>query len=172
MKLRFPPIALTVVLAVLFARTEASEWLPATTAFQPVTEPAFVPYYSETNEPDPADHRVAIRTDRHGISPSAAEVTFRGSAGQYGIVLHTIAEEDGESPYEILVNGRSLGRKTNPPTPQKRLRTALTFDSTTLAAGDKIRVIFAGASNEKIPENRGFAHARGRWRGLEIAKIP
>lgn len=146
--------------------------LPAVTAFQPVMETSFVPYYSETNEPDSADYRVAIRTDRHGLAPSAAELTFKGIAGRYKIVLQTISEEDGESLYEILVNGRSLGRKTNPPTQQKRLRTALTFESALLSPGDKIRVVFAGASNRMIPENGSFAHARGRWRGLELTLLP
>jgi len=115
---------------------------------------------------------MAIRTDHHGVAPSAAELTIQGAARRHQITLRTIAEEDGESAYEVLVNSHSLGRKTNPPTEQKRLRTALTFAPATPVPGDKIRVVFAGANNRKIPENGGFAHARGRWRELELAPLP
>jgi hypothetical protein len=148
------------------------EWHPAVGAFTPVTESGFIPFYAETDMPDRAHHRVAVRTDVHGNLPAAAEVTHASPSGRYRLTLETVAEEDGECDYEVLINGRSLGTRRNPPTELKRLNTTLDYGVVELHRGDTLRVVFAGTTNEKIPEGSGYAWARGRWRGLALEAQP
>jgi len=163
-----------VVDKIAFTRTALppAEWYPAVGAFAPVAAPGFVPFYAETDMPDSADYRVAVRTDIHGEALAAAEVTHTGPSGRYLLTLETIAEEDGVCSYEVTINGRSVGTRRNPPSDIKRLRTTLDYGVVELRRGDIVRVIFAGVSNRQIPEGDGFAFARGRWRGLALAAQP
>lgn len=146
--------------------------LRATEAFSPVSEPEFAPYYAENRSADRKEHGLAINTVRYGAQHSAAEVRFGGMPGIYDLVLWAVAEEDGESRYQIVLNDRPLELRINPESSQKRLPVPHRWKSISLAVGDRIRVIFQGHSNGRIPEGEGFAWSRGRWRALEIVAAP
>jgi hypothetical protein len=140
--------------------------------FRPVDAPGFVPSYVEDGSDDPAVHGRAVRTDLHGDQPAAAQVVFGGPAGRYTLVLVAVAEEDGESPYKIEVDGVLLGVKHNPRQPEKRFEVRHRFPAVDLVPGSTLRVIFRGHSNGLVPEGDGFAWARGRWRALELHAAP
>jgi hypothetical protein len=134
--------------------------------FTPVTAGDFVPPYAEIKDADRSAHGLAINTVRHEGRAAAAEAVFTGRAGTYRLELLAVAEEDGESEYRLAVNGRELPSRTNPPVTEKRVPVRHRWSGVTLAPGDRVRVIFAGRSNGRIPEGAGFAWARGRWRWL------
>lgn len=143
--------------------------LRAVEAFSPVDEPVFVPPYAETRSTDATEHGLAVNTRRFRDKPAAAETAFDGAPGIYDLTLLAVAEEDGESRYTIVVNGTPLPLKTNPPSTEKRRPVRHTWAGITLQKGDRIRIIFQGHSNGRIPEGDGFAWSRGRWRALEVA---
>lgn len=140
----------------------------AVDAFQPVTDPAFAPYYRETSSARPNDHGVAIDTVRHAGKSAAAELTYAGEPGRFNLELTAVGEEDGESTYRLVIDGRALEQKRNHPVPDKRVPQVHRWGPLDLKTGDRIRVVFAGATNGKIPERDGTAWARGRWRALTL----
>jgi len=122
------------------------------------------------------------KTDSLGID--AANLDFRT---QYAIASYTLGKEeegkfalgfvslsefDGESHYKLFLNGELVGDFTNP-------RTELDFHEVyfkaqkvfSLKAGDEIKVEAIVASNGLIPENGGYAWARGRWRAVTLLSV-
>lgn len=140
--------------------------------FQPVRESPFVGYYTETKSSDPAEHGVAIQTPRHHDRPAAADFVYPGPAGTFDLRLLAVAEEDGESVYRLFVGGQDLGERRNAPQTGKRTGVSHSWQDVALRAGTRIRVVFAGHTNGKIPEGDTTAWSRGRWRGLVIAAPP
>lgn len=146
-----------------------AETFRAAESFQAVTDSEFAPFYREQSSPQSSEHGVAIDTVRHAGQPAAAEMVFRGETGRFILQLTAVAEEDGESTYHIVVNGRALEQRRNPAVAEKRVRVEHRWGPLALEPGDRIRIVFAGATNGKIPERDGTAWARGRWRALSIA---
>ncbi len=142
--------------------------LSAARDFQPVRESPFVNYYTETKSADPAEHGAAIQTPRHQDRPAAAEFIYPGPPGVYDLTLLAVAEEDGESVYRILVDDRDLGTRRNPPQTGKRIVMPHRWRGIALKKDTRLRVVFAGHTNGKIPEGSGTAWSRGRWRALVI----
>jgi len=136
--------------------------------FQPVKDAGFADYYAETKSSDPAVHGVAIQTPRHLDRAAAAELVYSGPAGTFDVTLISVAEEDGESVYQLVVAGEGLGERQNPPQAGKRTAARHHWKNVTLAPGACIRVVFAGRTNGKIPEGSSTAWSRGRWRALLI----
>ena len=94
-----------------------------------------------------------------GKKPSAQK-TFKN------VILVTLGETDGESPYQVLLNGNEIGSFTNSETSIDYRENYFDLGSLTLKPGDIISVKAKAVTNGKIPENDGTAYARGRWRGL------
>jgi hypothetical protein len=143
----------------------------AVEAFVPVAADGYVAPYAETKSPNREEHGLAVNTVRHQGAPAAAELTYRGTAGRFDLTLLAIAEEDGESRYRIEINGRALREVINPPSSEKRRAVTHRWPALALAPGDRIRVVFRGHSNGRIPEGDGFAWARGRWRSVTLTQV-
>lgn len=146
--------------------------LSAVRDFQPVREAPFVGYYTETKSTNPAEHGVAIQTPRHRDRPAAADFVYPGPAGTYDLTLLAVAEEDGESVYRLIVDGRDLGERQNSPQTGKRLGVLHHWRGVALQKDTRLRVVFAGHTNGKIPEGDATAWSRGRWRALVIETPP
>lgn len=144
----------------------------ATTDFVPSKDPVFSPYYRETNASLPTEHGVAIDTLKHRAQPAAAELVFAGPTGSYDVTLIAVAEEDGESSYRFIIDGQDQGVRQNPPQSAKRTPVPHRWAGVTLKTGGTIQVVFAGHTNEKIPEGAGTAWSRGRWRSLTVTASP
>lgn len=137
--------------------------------FQPVAG-EFPPWQRETRDADASVHGLAVNPKIAQDRFAAAETIFQGEAGLYSVRLHAVAEEDGESVYELIVDGRNLGRRTNPRVAEKRVPTTHAWTEVRLAPGMRLRVLFAGRSNGRYPEGEAFAWSRGRWRSIEIVR--
>jgi hypothetical protein len=140
--------------------------------FHAVTESAFAPSYAEKRGSDTSTHGLAVNPKIAADRFAAAEASFRGGAGLYTIRRHAVAEEDGESVYELLVDGKNLGRRINPRVAEKRVAASHVWENVRLTPGVQLRVLFAGRSNGLHPEGDVFAWSRGRWRSLEIVPGP
>lgn len=145
-----------------------AETFRAVESFQAVVDSSFAPFYCEQSSLQTSEHGMAIDTVRYGGQPAAAEMAFKGEPGRFVLQLTAVAEEDGESTYQLIVNGRAFEPRQNPPVLEKRVPVIHRWGPIALKPGDRIRIVFAGATNGKIPERGGTAWARGRWRALSI----
>jgi len=96
-------------------------------------------------------------------------MAFRGESGTYDVQITTLTETDGESEYELAVNGKVVGVFTNPPSTQDYQPVRYVWNNVAINKGDTVRVAFNSASNGKIPEGDGFAFSRGRFTMLTFA---
>lgn len=144
----------------------------AATDFTPTTEVGFVPYYLETGSPAATEHGVAIDTVKHHARPAAAEMVFKGATGTYEVTLLAVAEEDGESRYSLVINGRDHGVRQNPAQSAKRVPVLHRWTGVAVESGARIQLVFTGHTNGKIPEGSSTAWSRGRWRSLTLDASP
>lgn len=156
--------------AVLCASETAGRKYHASKDFAPAGEP-FATYYAETKVADTSLHGLAVNPKQVADRFAAAEITFDGPPGKYAVRVLAVAEEDGESVYELHVGKENHGRKTNPVVKEKRVPVTHVWEPVTLAPGTRVRVLFAGRSNGRYPEGDAFAWSRGRWRTLEIVPL-
>ncbi|MCI2285267.1 hypothetical protein L3081_20145 [Colwellia sp. MSW7] len=118
------------------------------------------------------------------LSIDAANLAFRtkyakasytiteAEEGRFKLGFVSLSEFDGESHYKVYVNDELVGDFTNP-------RTELDFHEVyfktekvlALTAGDQITVEAIAASNGLIPEDGGYAWARGRWRAVTLLSV-
>jgi len=99
-----------------------------------------------------------------------ASVTFTAPAanGRYRVTLHAVGENDGNSSYEVLLGGHSLGTFTCPPS-KERFEEGPAF---TKSWGDV--AVNQGESVEvraRIASNDGREFSRARWSKLVFAAI-
>ena len=125
----------------------------------------FVPNYV-----DKARKALAINAAQFPGKQSAAEMHYEGNPGTFDIALTTMTETDGESTYELYIDGKLIGKIQNPVAKRDYEKVTRVFRNVRLQAGNKIRVVFDAASNRKIAEGDGFAFSRGRWSGIALAK--
>ncbi|MEO0795571.1 MAG: hypothetical protein AAFX93_10425 [Verrucomicrobiota bacterium] len=99
-----------------------------------------------------------------------AQLTFDGQSGRYDITITTMTEEDGESTYRLLINGSVISTYQNP-----RVGSSAdlqpnnhTWGNIQINNGDTLAIESNSASNDIIPEDGGFAWARGRWQQIEL----
>jgi hypothetical protein len=128
-----------------------------------------VDYYTDIGN-DALAINAAIVANRDGFA--RASHSFTGQSGVYPVRITTLTEEDGESAYRLLVNGRVVGTYQNP-----RIGSGSVLDlqpnhyvwnDIVLNAGDTISIESNADTNGEIPEGDGTAWARGRWRTLEL----
>jgi hypothetical protein len=72
---------------------------------------------------------------RHSGKPAAAELVYAGEAGLFDFELTAIGEEDGESTYRLLIDGRALEQKRNTPVADKRVTMVHRWGPITLKTG-------------------------------------
>ncbi len=125
----------------------------------------FVPSYV-----DNARKALAINAAKFPGKKSAAEMQYEGNPGKFDIALMTMTETDGESTYELYINGKLIDKIQNPVAKRDYEKVTKVFPNVALQAGHKIRVVFNAASNGKVAEGDGFAFSRGRWTGIAIGK--
>jgi len=140
----------------------------AATDFTPATQAEFAPYYRETGSPSASEHGVAIDTVKHHAKPAAAEMVFNGTTGTYDVTLLAVAEEDGESVYRLVIDGRDHGTRRNPAQSAKRVPVLHRWTGVSVPSGARVQLVFTGHTNGKIPEGSGTAWSRGRWRALTL----
>lgn len=117
----------------------------------------------------------------NGINrPVAAEVEYNGSPqGNATFKIHAMQEPDGESIYEVYINGAKVGEKqitssydeTHTITDEKLRNVIEELEISTKAPirpGDVIRVTSNQVTNGKVPEGDKTATARGRWYAVEV----
>jgi hypothetical protein len=97
-----------------------------------------------------------------------ATSVFKGENGLYKVSFVTIAENDGESSYEIRVNGTTVYNVTNPETTESFKTTRFDLDKMYLEKNDIIEIASTAVTNGKIPENNETAYSRGRWSTLRL----
>lgn len=100
-----------------------------------------------------------------------AEMTFTNTSAIYDVTISTMTEIDGESTYRLLINGEEKASFTNPRVDDAgdlQLHTHKWY-GITVVHGDTVAVESNTDSNGLIPENGGFAWARGRWSKIELA---
>ncbi len=135
--------------------------LEAIRHFQVVTGDGFVPAYK-----DEGHDALAVNPDDYKDKFSAAEAKFTGKSGTYKVTLTTMAETDGESTYKLFIDGRLVGRFTNPRTSEDYKPTLKTWKKVRVDKGAMIRVEFNTATNSKARQGNRKAYARGRWTAL------
>ncbi|VGO17556.1 hypothetical protein PDESU_06153 [Pontiella desulfatans] len=128
-----------------------------------------VPYYKHT-----AKNALAIdaATEAYRNKFAKARVVFNGTAGTYNLALTALKELDGECSYRLSVNGTLVGSRTNQPTTTDYEPQDHYFNNVHLPAGAIIEVESNCTSNEQVPENGGWAYARGRWTALTLSTTP
>lgn len=95
-----------------------------------------------------------------------ASTIFNGANGLYKPSFVTIAENDGESEYEIRVNGTTVYTLTNPEVKESFKTQRFELDKIYLHKNDIIEIASKAVTNFKIPENDETAYSRGRWSTL------
>jgi hypothetical protein len=122
------------------------------------------------NYVDKTRQALAINAAKYPGKKSAAEMKYEGNPGKFDIAIMTMTETDGESTYELFVDGKSMGKVKNPIAQRDYQQVIRIFPNISLRAGNTIRVVFDAATNRKIAEGDGFAYSRGRWTGIAISK--
>ena len=95
-----------------------------------------------------------------------ATSVFKGENGLYKVSFVTKTENDGESSYEISVNGTTVFNVTNPETSESFKTIRFDLDKIYLQKNDIIEIASTAVTNGKIPENNETAYSRGRWSTL------
>ena len=124
---------------------------------------------------DPKTDSLGIDAAILGFRSKYAKASYtitEAEEGAFGLGFVSLSEFDGESHYKVFVNGKLVGDFTNPRTEldfhEVYFRTGQTL---TLTAGDNLTVEAIAASNGLIPEDGGFAWARGRWRAVTLLSV-
>ena len=134
--------------------------LSAISDFKPLNNQAVV-YY-----PHHGRQALAInagRTDYRNKFASASYKINKDQVGTYQLTLVTLAEIDGESNYQVKLNGKIIGEFVNPETDIDYKKVYFELKNVKLKEGDVLTVSSMAVTNGKIPENDETAYARGRW---------
>ena len=100
-----------------------------------------------------------------------AKTKFQGETGYYHAVLHTLAENDGESTYKIYTNKSELKTVKNPAVADGFKDTKLSLGVVFFKKNGILKIGSKAATNGKIPEHEGTAWSRGRWRSLTLTPV-
>lgn len=111
-----------------------------------------------------------------------AELVAALTPWAYDVTIIAVPEEDGETPYRLVINGKTVRTFTTPPTgtlgARDRVPLRHTWKDVVIRAGDNVQVWSRPHSNLAITEGaqcrkgagfeRTYAWARARWDGLEL----
>ncbi|MCM2680678.1 hypothetical protein [Echinimonas agarilytica] len=129
-----------------------------------------VPYYiDEGNDSLGVDARIIAYRNMY----ARAVREFDGETGLYDVALTVITEEDGESMYRLMKNGKVIGTYrasyVGPGSSRDLKPETYTFPRIALRKGELIGIESMALTNGEIPEGNGTAWARGRWQQLSFA---
>ena len=163
---RRPSRPLALCLALAPGAVAAETWTLDALEDFPVTDAGEVPYY-----PEPARGTLAIDAAIVEYRDRFARATapHPGPDGTYHLLLRTVAEVDGETPYRLLVDGEVVGTAVNEPVDEEFAVREIRFEGVEIPAGAELGVESAAVSNDLVPEGDGFAFARGRWLSLALS---
>jgi hypothetical protein len=151
--------------ATLSSESNYTKRLSAIDDFQ-ITDISDIPFYQHT-----AKKALAIdasNTDHRNKYAFAQYHVVSSDRGTHQLTLVTLTETDGESSYQVLLNGKVIAQVQNPETTTDYREAYFKINNVTLKEGDVIEVAAMAVTNGKIPEDGGTAFARGRWRALVI----
>ncbi|MFP4172928.1 MAG: DUF5060 domain-containing protein [Candidatus Hydrogenedentota bacterium] len=131
--------------------------LSALADFDDIDVDGFVPAYRDEQR-----DALAIDPAQHKDEFAAARTEFEGPAGTYRVTLETIAENDGESTYRLVVNGEQVGAFQNPEVDSTYESAETAWEDVVIGPGDTIQVEFNTATNE------ADGWSRGRWTKLRF----
>jgi hypothetical protein len=99
-----------------------------------------------------------------------AAVRFLSPAanGRYRISLHVVGESDGNSSYDVLLGGRSLGPFTSPPSREKSEEGPAfvkVWDDVAVNEGESVEI------RARVGTNDGKEFSRARWSKLVFAAV-
>jgi hypothetical protein len=129
-----------------------------------VSDSKDVPYYQHKDK-----RALAINAGKKSYRNkfAKAKYVFTGEEPEsFDLTLVTLAETDGESNYQVLVNKAVIGKFKNPETLVDYKETYFDMKNINLKKNDVITVRSMAVTNGKIPENDETAFARGRWVAL------
>ncbi|MCV9386707.1 hypothetical protein [Reichenbachiella ulvae] len=155
------------LLSIIFCHAQTNETikLSAIEDFNSTTDSNYIPYYQDTQR-----EALAINAAQYKNQFALAVSRFEGESGKYLVSILTMAENDGESTYKLLVNDKVIATAQNPTTTKSFEDAQLDFGRVKLKTSDKIAIAFNSHTNEKIPEGDITAYSRGRWKALILAK--
>ncbi|PHS05798.1 MAG: hypothetical protein COA78_15010 [Blastopirellula sp.] len=107
---------------------------------------------------------LAVNPDKDKSGTS--EKTFPFPSGEYHLTLQTVGENDGQSSYEVSVDGQTLGGYTNPLSTQMHEEGAAfhkTWKNIQITEGAMIKV------SSKIGSSDGKEYSRARWAAVSFA---
>jgi hypothetical protein len=104
-----------------------------------------------------------------------ASRSFDGDRGLYDVKITTMTEEDGESTYRLLVDGKEVANFQNPhvgkASPRDRRPHSHWWKKIPLTKGDVFSIESNAHTNGEIPEDGGTAWSRGRWQKIEFFQV-
>ncbi len=112
--------------------------------------------------------KASLLEQRNGFA--SAYTVFKGETGMYEVVLHSMAEQDGESLYGLHLNKTLVKEVENPEVTASFENVKLNLGVLYLKTNDTITIRSNAATNGKLPEHGGTAWSRGRWNGLALLK--
>ena len=135
--------------------------------FAAVEKEGFVPFYI---------HRgidaLAVNSEMYENQYAIAAYTFEKKKGEYEIKITTLLEVDGESTYQLMINGSKVAQIVNDKTEVDFTEKVYSFGKFNINQGDEISIAFNNISNEEIVEYNGqYAFARGRWKNLIFERV-
>jgi hypothetical protein len=125
-----------------------------------------IPFYQHTAKQALAIN--AANTHYRNKYAFAEYIVTATDKGTHQLTLVTLSETDGESSYQVLLNGNVIATVQNPETAIDYKEAYFKINNVTLKTGDVIKVAAKAVTNGKIPEDGGTAYSRGRWRALVI----
>jgi hypothetical protein len=150
-----------------FAQVPAYDYLlNATTNFSHVE--GSLEYYVDKRNQALAIN-ASVKQNRDAFAVAVTHFSFK--TGKYKMTLVTLSETDGESEYQVQVDGRALGTFRNPPDKEDYQEILFDCGVVELKPKTEIQVAFNAVTNGKIPENDETAYSRGRWRGLVLTEV-
>ncbi len=109
-----------------------------------------------------------IVAQRKGFAKAGA--VFMGEEGLYMVTLQSMAEQDGESTYNLYKNKTLIRSLSNPQVTEPFKHVTLNFGTLYLKKGEKIYISSNAHTNGIIPEGEGTAWSRGRWNSILFTK--
>jgi hypothetical protein len=140
--------------------------LKALEDFERLDIEGFVPFYRDEQR-----GVLAVNSIEYPDEFAAAETKWNWSDATYNITIKTMPEEDGECTYRLFINGELIGEFVNLEVDEAFGNATHTWRGVEIEAGDIIRITSNTHSNGLIPENDGYAWARGRWSELIFIRV-
>ena len=89
---------------------------------------------------------------------------------EYTLTLVTLTEVDGESTYQVFCDDKLLSQFTNPRVETDYQEVRFPIRGVNISGCKTLGVASNAHTNGLIPEGKGTAYARGRWRHITLVE--